>query len=108
MMQMYDIRPGAAAESRSALERELDWLDKKLTDGRFYLAGDRFSRVDLTVASLLAGFARPAEMPVYRYMSFPNTLSSDVERWSDRPIMRWVISQYRSNRIRKDEGALAA
>jgi glutathione S-transferase len=65
MMQMYDIRPGAASESRTALESELDWIDAKLSDGRFYLAGDRFSRADLTVASLLAGFARPKEMSVY-------------------------------------------
>jgi glutathione S-transferase len=108
MMKMYEIRPGAAAESRSALERELDWLDKKLADGRTYLVGDRFSRVDLTVASLLAGFARPVEMPVYRQMSLPDTLAADVERWSDRPIINWVLSQYRANRHRKEDGALAA
>ena len=63
MMRAYDIRPGAASESRAELESEFDWLDAKLSDGRFYLAGDRFSRADLTVASLLAGFARPKEMP---------------------------------------------
>jgi glutathione S-transferase len=108
IMQMYEIRPGAAAESRSALERELDWLDKKLADGRSYLVGDSFSRVDLTVASLLAGFARPEEMPVYRQMLLPDTLTGDVERWRDRPIMRWVVSQYRSNRFRKDKVPLAA
>jgi len=33
MMKMYDIRPGAASESRSRLESELDWLDAKLSDG---------------------------------------------------------------------------
>ena len=56
-----DIRPGAASESRAALESELDWLDAKLSDSRFYLAGEYFSRADLTVASLLAGFASPKE-----------------------------------------------
>ena len=74
MMKRYDIRPGAASESRSKLESELDWLDAKLSDGRFYLAGDRFSRADLTVASLLATFARPKEMAVYREMVSPDTL----------------------------------
>lgn len=29
MMRMHDIRPGAAAESRSILESELDWLDTR-------------------------------------------------------------------------------
>ena len=61
MIGMYDIRPGAALESRAALQSELDWLDSKLSDGRFYLVGDHFSRADLTVTSLLAGFARPKD-----------------------------------------------
>ena len=44
MIGMYDIRPGAASESRAALQSELDWLNSKLSDGRFYLVGDHFSR----------------------------------------------------------------
>src|SRR5215510_6172183 len=58
MMRMHDITPDAAAESRSILESELDWLDSTLADSRRYLSGDRFSRADITVASLLAFFAR--------------------------------------------------
>jgi glutathione S-transferase len=98
MMRAYDIRPGAASESRSKLEAELGWLDHKLADGRAYLAGDRFSRVDLTVASLLAAFARPKEMPIYHDLGAPETLAADVERWSQRPVMRWVNSQYQRHR----------
>jgi glutathione S-transferase len=97
MMRVYDIRPGAAAESRSRLESELDWLDNKLADGRPYLLGDRFSRVDLTVASLLAPFAQPKEMEVYHGMEV-EPLTADLERWSQRPVMRWVISQYQQHR----------
>jgi glutathione S-transferase len=96
MMRAYDIRPEAASESRSRLESELDWLDCKLNDGRSYLVGDRFSRVDVTVASLLAPFARPKE----RYHdSVPDALAADVGRWSDRPVMRWVSAQYRAHRV---------
>ena len=97
-MRMYDIRPGAASESRAQLESELDWLDAKLSDGRFYLAGDRFSRADLTVASLLAGFARPKEMSVDHGLAFPDALAADIERWRTRPLMQWVIEQYRRHR----------
>jgi hypothetical protein len=32
MMRMHDITPDAAAESRSILESELDWLDSTLAD----------------------------------------------------------------------------
>jgi glutathione S-transferase len=97
MMRAYDIRPEAASESRSRLESELDWLDCKLSDRRSYLVGDRFSRVDVTVASLLAPFARPKER--YHENSVPNALAADVERWSDRPVMRWVSAQYRAHRL---------
>ena len=98
MMRMYDLGPGAASESRAKLEAELDWLDGKLADGRAYLIGDRFSRADLTVASLLANFARPKELPVHHGMKGPDALAADVNRWSERPVMRWVIAQYRAHR----------
>jgi len=99
IMRMYDITSEAASESRAKLEAELDWLDTKLADGRTYLAGDRFSRADLTLASLLALFARPQEMSTYYEMPFPNALAADVERWRGRPAMRWVIAQYHAHRL---------
>ena len=98
LMRMYDIRPGATTESRSKLEAELDWLDSKLADGRAYLAGDRFSRADLTVAALLANFARPKELPVQHGMKGPDALAADVRRWGERPVMQWVVAQYRAHR----------
>jgi glutathione S-transferase len=101
MMRMHDITPGAAAESRSILEAGLDWLDSTRADNRRYLAGDRFSRADITVASLLAFFARPPEMPTYREMSIPAALRADRERWRDRPVMRWVVAQYQAHRAPK-------
>ena len=36
MIRNYDLGPGAAAESRSIIDIELDWLDWKLADGRPY------------------------------------------------------------------------
>lgn len=98
MMKQLDVRPGAAADSRAKLETELDWLDAKLADGRCYLAGGRFSRADLTVASLLAGFARPKEMAVYHDIAAPDGLAAVVERWSERPVMHWVATLYRVHR----------
>jgi glutathione S-transferase len=80
LMRMYDIRPGAAVESRVKLEAELDWLDGMLADGRAYLAGDRFSRADITVASLLANFARPKEFPAQHDMKGPDALAATLER----------------------------
>jgi len=101
MMRMHCVTPEAAAESRSILESELDRIDRTLADHRRYLAGDRFSRADITVASLLALFARPQEMPTYHEMSFPEALVADFERWRDRPAMRWVVAQYQAHRVPK-------
>jgi glutathione S-transferase len=98
MRSMYDAGPGAAADSRATLEAEFDWLDAKLADGRPYLAGDRFSRADLTVASLLANFARPAELAPEHGMEGPASLAADVTRWRERPVMAFVREQYRKHR----------
>ena len=98
MMRMYDVRPGAAAESRAMLEAEFDWLEEKLADRRVYLTGDQFSRADLTVASLLANFAKPNELAVAHGMSGPEALEADVLRWSKRPVMQWVKTIYERHR----------
>jgi glutathione S-transferase len=98
MMRLYNIKPGSAAESRAKLEEEFDWLEAKLADGRTYLAGDRFSRADLTVASLLADFARPNELSAHHAMLGPQSLATDVDRWSERPVMSWVRRQYEMHR----------
>jgi glutathione S-transferase len=97
MIKAMDAGPEAAPDSRARLESELDWLDAKL-EKRPFLAGDRFSRVDLTVASLLAPLARPAEAVVYSAMALPPALVEDVERWCKRPIIEWVGRTYRAHR----------
>lgn len=76
MIRGYDLGPGAAAESRSIIDVELDWLDSKLAGGRPYLAGKRFSRADLAVASALAAFAQPKEMPTFHNMRAPESLAA--------------------------------
>jgi glutathione S-transferase len=101
MMRAMDITPEAASESRAILETELDWLDSQIADGRPHLAGDRFSRADITVASLLAPLARPKEMPVFHTMPVPASLMADHERWRERPVMHFVAAQYRHRHQRQ-------
>jgi glutathione S-transferase len=98
MPRIFNIIPGATEESCSKLEEEFYWLEDKLADGRTYLVGDRFSRADLTVASLLAQFAKPNELAVHHSMSGSDSLAAVLDRWSKRPIMRWVRSQYEMHR----------
>jgi glutathione S-transferase len=93
MIKVMDAGPEAAPDSRARLGTELDWIDAQL-EHRPFLGGHRFSRVDLTVASLLAPFARPAEAGVYAAMELPPALTADVERWRERPVMQWVNRIY--------------
>ncbi len=94
----YRATAETAPQSRVEVEGELDWLDTLLSDGRRFLVGDRFSRVDLTLASLLSAFARPPQMRLYHEMSLPPALAADVERWRERPALRWVNEMYRDHR----------
>jgi glutathione S-transferase len=98
MIKAMKLHPSEAPKSRARVAEELDWIDQLLSDGRPYLAGDRFSRADLTVASLLSPLARPQEMPIYRDLPMPPALQEDEKRWGERPAMQWVRRQYREHR----------
>lgn len=98
MMQKFATGRHTAELSRVELSLELDWLDNLLSDGRQYLAGGRFSRADITVASLLAPFARPEQMKTYHSIVMPEALAAAVNCWKDRPIMRWTVELYRIER----------
>jgi glutathione S-transferase len=98
MMRVYDSTTETATRSRAALEDELDWVDGLLADGRKYLAGNGFSRADVTVASLLAPFARPAQVPLFCDMRGTAAIEADIARWQERPVMRWVRKLYRTHR----------
>lgn len=87
-------------DARRIVEGELDFLDGLLADGRRYLVGDRFSRADVTAASLLAPLARPKEHPTYGRLQVPPRVAADLERWGDRPVARWVGEMYRMHRGR--------
>lgn len=86
-------------ESRQILEVELDWLDGLLADKRQFLVGNRFSRADITAASLLAPLALPPEHPTYSMLQIPPRAQADFERWAQRPIAHWVRETYRKFRL---------
>jgi glutathione S-transferase len=98
MIARMDLGPAQREESRRIVEGELDWLDGLLADGRGHLVGDRFSRVDVTAASLLAPLALPIEHPAYGALAVPPLAAADLERWAERPVLRWVREMYRAHR----------
>jgi len=98
MTAAMDLGPEQEQESRRIVEGELDWLDGLLSDGRRFLLGARFSRADITAASLLAALALPKEHPSYGMLEVPPRARADLLRWADRPIVAWVREIYHSKR----------
>ena len=98
MIKRMDLGQEQGLESQNIVEAELDWLDDLLSDGREYLAGGRFSRADIAVASLLSPLALPPEHPTYAGIAHPPRLAATVAEWGDRASIRWVRDIYRKHR----------
>ncbi len=94
MIKGMDLGRDQGIQSRDILLGELDWLDSVLDDGRPYLAGDQFTRADITAASLLAPLVNPAKHPTYAALKIPALLSATIQEWQGRPILRWVNEVY--------------
>lgn len=98
MMGAMDLGPEQRQESRRIVEGELDWFDGLLSDDRPFLLGDRFSRADITAASLLAPLALPKEHPTYGMLEMPPKARADLALWAKRPTLAWVRRIYHEHR----------
>ena len=98
MVRVFFIVPGAAEESCSKLEDEFDWLEEKLADGRTYLVGDRFESGGSDGSELARAIRKTARTGCSSHNVQFRLLAAVVDRWSRRPIMRWVRSQYEMHR----------
>ena len=94
MIKRMDLGRSQGSESQDILSAELDWLDGLLADGREHLVGERFTRADLAVASLLSPLVVPAEHPTYAGIQIPPRATATMLAWSERPSMRWVRDMY--------------
>lgn len=98
MCKGMDLGPAQGLESRAILERELDWLDGLLADGRPYLCGNTWTRADLALASLLGPLVEPPEHPLAGKVTFPAQVHATMEAWAARPAMRHVARVYAQHR----------
>ncbi len=98
MIRGLDIGVEQGRESRLMIETELDWLDGILVDGRAFLLGEHFSRVDITAASLLSPLVLPPQHPTYHNLQLPPGVAADLAGWQERRSIRWVGDIYRNYR----------
>jgi len=98
MISRMDLGREQGAVSRDIIAGELDWLDELLSDGREFLVGDRLSRTDIAVASLLAPLALPPKHPTYKDINHPPRMAKVMANWDQRPSIIWtrkIYEQYR-------------
>lgn len=94
------IWPDDVARSKAKLEEVFDDVAARLSDGRRYLVGDRFTAADLTFAALSA----PVFFPdAYAKTALPLERSSDeiretVARYRDTPCGRFALRLYAEER----------
>jgi glutathione S-transferase len=94
----YQIDEASAQRDLQRLRALFQRLDRHFA-GQRYLAGDAFSRADLTLAALAAGMFRPPEHPAQQYAR--RTLASWVETmkpFRDTLTGERVLELYRTER----------
>ena len=98
MIENMDLGYEQGKESRHIVLEHLDWLDAELRDGREYLVGETFSRVDVCAAALLAPLSAVPEHPTYGGLSVPPALATDIANWENRAVTQYVGRMYRQHR----------
>jgi len=78
----YRITPESAERSLERVREVFREVDQRLSDGRQFLAGDRFTAADLTFASLAAPVLLPAECRAVQPTldSLPSSMQDEILR----------------------------
>lgn len=98
MAELMDLGVEQGLGSREILIQQLDWFDTLLDDGRDYLQGNTFTRLDLSVASLLAALVEVSAHPTYVSLQIPPRLALDLTHWQTRPVIQFVARMYHRHR----------
>lgn len=90
------LTPTAVEIALDSVDRTLDTIARKLSDGRRYLFGDTFTAADLTFAALSAPSLLPARFPVP--LPAPELIPEDardrVIAWRNHPAGRFALRLY--------------
>ncbi|HHH44182.1 MAG TPA: glutathione S-transferase family protein [Gammaproteobacteria bacterium] len=95
MRKLMNINAASAQQGQEHLVQVLDKVHEHL-QGKTYFVGDRFSRADLAVASLLAPLCRPAGYGLDWPPGYPEPLAQFVEAQSEK--LAWVNRLYKQHR----------
>jgi glutathione S-transferase len=98
MQKSMRIDAAGADRSLARINAMFDDVDRLLADGRHYLAGDRFTGADLTLAALGAVAVLPPEMYPTALHELPPAFAAQVSAWRARPTGAFVLRMCSSER----------
>jgi glutathione S-transferase len=98
--RVLDVTPERAAEAEDAVDRTFDSIAERLSDGRRYLCGERFSATDLTFAALAAAVLVPPEygVPLPQPDELPAPMAGRVRRWRAHPAGKFALRMFATER----------
>jgi len=97
-----DVTPATAAQSETEVRAVFDAIAERLSDGRPYLCGERFSAADLTFAALAAPMLMPPEygVPLPQPEKLPAGMAATVRELRGHPAGAHALKMFREERRR--------
>lgn len=95
-----DITPATASQSEREVRAVFDEVAARLSDGRPYLAGERFTAADLTFAALAAPIVMPPEysVPLPGPDELPADMAAVVRELRAHPAGAHALAMFRDQR----------
>ena len=96
----FGISDQTAKEAAEHVDEEFDTVAERLSDGRRYLVGDRFSAADLAFAALAAPTIAPPiyGTPLPQPEDMPDDMAAAVLRWRSHPAGQFALLLFREER----------
>ena len=95
-----DITAETAARSEAQVRMTFDAVEERLSDGRPYLCGERFTAADLTFAAMAASVLMPPEygVPLPQPRELPVAMAAAVREFRAHPAGAHALAMFRDER----------